>query len=107
MIMKKKNRGFTLIELMSVIIVLSLILSLCVYGVSVVIKNAKENTYTSNINNIEKMAESYLIENDNKLVYAYDDNRDVEYQCVTVNDLVENGYFKEDVYETIKKFKKC
>lgn len=98
--MKKKNRGFTLIELMSVIIVLSLILSLCVYGVSVVIKNAKENTYTSNINNIEKMAESYLIENDNKLVYAYDDDRDVEYQCVTVGNLIEQGYFKNDILDS-------
>ena len=98
--MKKKNNGFTLIELMTVIIFLALILSLSIYGISVVIRNTKDKTYSITINNIEEVSYGYAIENIYDLEWELTDDMNSEYFCFTVGDLIDTGYLDNNVVDS-------
>ena len=96
--MKKNNKGFTLIELLATIIVLSIVLGLTIYIALNAISKAKEKSYQVTINNIEKEAANYLLEMKDKLFYvSQPDNEFIEYQCITVQNLLDLGYFKNDI----------
>lgn len=95
--MKKNNKGFTLIELLAVIVVLSIVLGLTAYIAINAIANAKEKSYQVTINNIENNAGNYLIENSDKLFFISSGDGENEYQCVTIKELIELGYLKNDV----------
>jgi len=92
---KKNNKGFTLVELLAVIAILSVVLSLTVYISLDVVKSAREKSYEVTINNVEKNANTYVAENSSKIFYLTNGN--IEYQCITVNDLIEMGYLKTNV----------
>lgn len=82
---------------MVVIAVLSFVISIAMYSVTNLIKNANEKTYATTKNEIEKAASNYLIENSNRLFFVPLDNsinNDKEYQCVTVQNLVDVGFFR-------------
>ena len=97
-ITKKKNKGFTLMELLAVIAVLALIVGITLFVFSGNIKKAKENTYKVTISEIEKIASNYLIERGNELFYINDGvNSEFEYQCVSIQNLIDMGYFDNDI----------
>jgi len=98
---KKINKGFTLVELLAVIAVLSLVIGLVVFIAINVIDNAREKTYKTAINNIEAEANSYLTENSGRLFYIANDDNSYEYQCVTIQNLIDMGYFDTDVTESL------
>lgn len=83
------NKGFTLMELLAVIVILSIIGSITVYVVIGIINNAKEKGYMVTINEIEDSAKSYVIENN-----ILGNNN---YACVTVQQLIDFGYLKNDI----------
>ena len=56
------NKGFTLIELIVAIIILSLILSIGAYSIINIVKDSKEKNYETLIRSIKSGAESYAIE---------------------------------------------
>ena len=85
---------------MVVIAVLSFVISIAMYSVTNLIKNANEKTYATTKNEIEKAASNYLIENSNRLFFVPLDNsinNDKEYQCVTVQNLVDAGFLDNNV----------
>lgn len=96
------NKGFTLVELLAIILILSIILTLSVVVSTRIIKNSKEKSYQVTINNIENIANSYINENSNKLPYIQiKDGEDmIEYQCVSIKNLIDMGYFKNDVLKS-------
>lgn len=95
---RKKDVGFTLIELLSVIVVLAIITGLVVYVAINVIDSSKENTYKVTVKEIEKTADSYLIENSDRLFYvAKPETDNVEYQCIMVKTLIDSGFFDSDI----------
>lgn len=101
MFKRKKEYGFTLVELLAVVAILSLLIGIVVYVAINVINNSREKTYRVTINNIEEVADDYLMENQDRLFYvSKTDDDNLEYQCVTVQDLIENGYFKNDLFES-------
>ena len=59
----KFNKGFTLIELLSVIIILGVIGLIAIPAINKAIKNAREELYKVQINNIELGAKSWAAEN--------------------------------------------
>ena len=100
--MKNNNKGFTLVELLATIVILSLVLEITVYIALNAINKSKENSYQVTINNIEKNAENYLLENKDRLFYISQNDTDYEYQCITVQNLLDLGYLKNNIIGTSK-----
>lgn len=98
---KKKKEGFTLVELLAVIAILAVVAGFTIYVAINVINSSKEKQYTIAINEVEKNASSYLMENADRLFYLTDiNNSNVEYQCLTVENLINYGYFKSDILKS-------
>ena len=96
--MKKNNHAFTLVELLATITILGIVLSITVYVSINAVNKAKENSYKTTKSNIEKIASTYLEENGDRLFYiSKNDDTDIEYQCITIENLIDGGYFKNDV----------
>ena len=96
--MRKKDYGFTLVELLAVIAILGIVVSITVFVSIKSINKAKEKSYKTTINNIERMAGTYLEENGDRLFYiSKNDGSNIEYQCITIENLIDGGYFKKDV----------
>lgn len=98
---KKKKEGFSLVELLAVIAILAVVAGFTIYVAINVINSSKEKKYTIAINEVEKNAGSYLMENADRLFYLTDiNNSNVEYQCLTVENLINYGYFKSDILKS-------
>ncbi len=61
--MKKKNSGFTLVELLAVIVVLSIIITLVSSGIIAVMNKSRKNMAVEVRSNLEEVALTYAIEN--------------------------------------------
>lgn len=90
-----KNKGFTLVELLAVIIILGLISLVAVPAVSHLLKENKENAYESKKDMLLSQAKMYTKENRN---YLYDSDKTYNgYVCnnITVQELINTGYINE------------
>ena len=90
------NKGFTLTELLATLAVLSLVSTIVIYVAINVVNSAKNKSYLVTRNNVEKAAVSYLEENSDKIHFVKYKNN-IEYQCVTVQNLIDTNYFDKDV----------
>lgn len=101
--MKKMNRkGFTLIELLALISVLGIVSVITTYSSVNIIGSAKLKSYLASSNNVEKTSALYVVEENNNIIWKDNSiNSDLEYTCVIVKDLIESGYFKSDVLDSI------
>ena len=100
MMIKKTKRGFTLVELLATLAVLSIVLSIVVFSTSGVINNAREKSYETTINNVLVAGGNYTVENPELSEWEECDSGNCEYQCISVNELISNGYFKGDILES-------
>ena len=87
-----KKNGFTLVELLSTIVVLGLLLSLVVPFIDRTIKTSKQDLYKSQINLIEGAAK--LWGSDNK---SFLDNLNIFPYEITLGDLQDSGYLEKDI----------
>ena len=103
-----KDTGFTLIELLATIVVLTLVVGIIIFSATAYINNSKEKNYLTTKNNVVDSAEDYLIENSDRLFYVTDkDSYLIEYQCLMVKNLIDYGYFKNDILDSyVKKDRK-
>lgn len=97
---KRNNKGFTLIELLVVIAILAIISTIVIYSSVNIIGSAKEKSYLASINNIEKVAESYTLENTKEVYWNNVENSMNQYYCASVKDLIETGYFDSNILKT-------
>ena len=96
---KGSNKGFTLIEIIISIVILALFFSVLVYVLLDTVKNSKEKSYEVTINNIENIANDYVFDKMTSSDWINGDSLDYQYQCVTVQKLIDAGYFKEDILD--------
>ena len=87
-----KKKGFTLVELLAVIIILSLVLVIAVPSVNKYIKQSKEKAYDTQISTIIEAAQAYASTNPELLP-----NRENISVKVTSGQLKSAGLIKEEV----------
>lgn len=81
------KRGFTLIELILVLLLLSIIALISIPIVTGIITDSKEKTYQQQIANIETAARTYMTRNPNKLP-AEDE---LGSSCISITDMQKSG----------------
>lgn len=103
--MKKEKKGFTLIEILSVMILITLLLGVGIPGITRISTNMKEKSLNTKINLIESAATSWgesnkaLLQSENNCLI----NRET-YSCkkITVRDLIEDDYLDSENYNKIE-----
>lgn len=96
-----KKNGFTLVELLAIIAILSIIVTIVVYSVRGIFDNSKKKSFQTTINNIQTTAGDYVLENFDKINWKDGEDGDYQYQCITVQNLIDSGYFKNDILESM------
>lgn len=107
MVCMKIRNGFTLVELLAVIVILGIIIGLTVILYTEYINRTNEKIAKIEENNILNSAEAYYEEFKDTSGYikdviynSYDEDgnyRDAIYSCVKLKSIIEQGYFKNDV----------
>ena len=90
---KRKNGGFTLIELLATIVILSIVASVAIVVASEVFNKSNENTYVATTNSIVNAAGLYATEGIGLSGWQDCEDGDCQYQCISVENLVDTGHW--------------
>ena len=94
-----RSSGFTLVELLSVVVLLGALAIIVTVSTSSTLKTSKTKLTEIQIANIEKAAQMYhLKEGINESDYRYDETK----TCVNVGYLIENDYIEDEELKNIK-----
>ena len=94
--MKKNKKGFTLVELLGVIIILALIFALALPSVINILRKAEIKIDDATKKVIVDATEDYLSKNTNII------NND--YYCIKILDLIENGFIDQELLESLDSY---
>lgn len=94
---KKGKKGYTLIELLVTILIISLIVTIAGSTIVKILDTSKTQSNNISIKGIKTSASQYIYEekNEDKYWFVTDDN--IEYACTTVEVLINKGYLKQNV----------
>ena len=95
-----KNKGFTLVELLSVIVIMGVLLIIAIPGVNGISRNVKEQMFCNKTRVLEKAARLYGQD-------FYDDIIDNGLMVVSVKDLINNNLFEKEDKECETNGKPC
>lgn len=100
---KNTRKGFTMIELLAIIVILSIVSVGAFALYNNIIRNTKNNATLAAIDSIKSAAELYSKENTNDIkwiaTYESTGTKNGRYVCMTVQQLINAGFFKEDFFE--------
>ena len=103
--MNLNKKGYTLIELLAVILIIGLILVLSTYGIIKAVKSSKEKVTTLSEKSIKEAAETYATEKNDDSSYWLDiTDKENKYFCITIEELMNKGLLDKKAEST--KFKK-
>ena len=85
-----ENKGFTLIELMSVIVILTIVITMSAASVGAIMNNARKNTSKEMQNNLKEVAIMYVLDNFYLKKCSVSFSTSV-YNNGNISDLVSNG----------------
>ena len=103
--MKLNRKGYTLIELLAVILIISLIIALSIFGIIKAINSSKEKVTTLSEKSIKEAAETYATEKNDDSNYWLDiTDKENKYFCTTIEELMNKGLLDKKAEST--KFKK-
>ena len=103
--MKLNKKGYTLIELLAVILIIGLVLGFSTYGIIKAIKSSKEKVTTLSEKSIKEAAETYATEKNDDSSYWLDiTDKENKYFCTTIEELMNKGLLDKKAEST--KFKK-
>ena len=90
--MKLNRKGYTLIELLAVILIIGLILGFSTYGIINAFNTSKNKSLTISINSIKEAAETYATEKNDDSSYWLDIiDKENKYFCITIEELMNKG----------------
>ena len=90
--MKLNRKGYTLIELLAVILIISLIITLSIFGIIKAINTSKEKAATLSEKSIKEAAEQYATEKNDDNNYWLDiTDKENKYFCTTIEELMNKG----------------
>ncbi len=92
----KDNKGFTLVELLAVIVVLAIIISIAVPSTMSISKRIRKNMFCSKIDFIETQAQLYGEDRKDSFGNIKIDGKNYPGKTVTVKELVTTKYLKKD-----------
>lgn len=104
---KLNNKGFTLVELMATIVILSLVITIGAVSITSLINNAKEKNYDLLVEEIKNAVEEFYIE------CKFDSDSTISSICpplsggyyeTTLKTLVTSGFLKGNSTDNDKKF---
>lgn len=84
------NKGFTLVELLAVLILVSVIMTIAIPSIGSSMSRAKKKENASSIKILESAAEFYVSD------YKYNINDSLEQCYITINELLNNDFITED-----------
>jgi prepilin-type N-terminal cleavage/methylation domain-containing protein len=93
------KKGFTLVELLAVIVILGVLLSLVVMSVNTYLKKAKETSLNSLIKSIEETSEIYLSDHSSEYPQLNVVGSSFTFE---LEELVDNNYIKKPVIDDVK-----
>ena len=90
--MKLNRKGYTLIELLAVILIISLIIALSIFGIIKAINSSKEKAATLSEKSIKEAAETFAAEKNDDNNYWLDiTDKENKYFCITIEELMNKG----------------
>ena len=103
---KINKKGFSLIELLTTILIISLIFGTGITIITNTISTSKEKAQTLALNNIKKTANTYIEEYTNDIAWLNDENEQIKnnYSCIAISSLINKGYISSKTissYENI------
>lgn len=98
------NKGFTLVEILSVLVLIGLLFGIGVPAVSKISKNMKARSYKQKISLIEKAGELWGQDNKALLQNVTCDIDGIQYNCykITIEDLIIEDYLDSEDKSTTK-----
>ena len=103
--MNLNKKGYTLIELLAVILIIGLILVLSTYGIIKAVKSSKGKAATLSEKSIKEAAETYATEKNDDSNYWLDiTDKENKYFCITIEELMNKGLLDKKAESA--KFKK-
>lgn len=94
MLLKNKSKGFTLVELLAVIVILTIIIVIVVPTVKNTMNESKQKAYDVTVESIEEAAKSYLYMNSSLYRDEFTANG---YITIDVQLLKDEGFLKSDI----------
>ena len=95
--LKNKSHGFTLIEVLAVVVILSIVSFVGFNVFNSLINKTDSTTKHISFNNIRSAAEVYSREaRDSDWESFVSNSSNYKYTCVTVSDLINSGFFDKD-----------
>ena len=87
--MKLNKKGYTLIELLAVILIIGLVLGFSTYGIIKAIKSSKEKVTTLSEKSIKEAAETFAAEKNDDNNYWLDiTDKENKYFCITIEGFI-------------------
>ena len=98
--MKKRinNKGFTLVELLAVLVILGAIMGMAIPSITSSLERSKEKQNQSKIKMIESYAELYVNDHKNTIYNNLDSNGSCH---IPINILKDNGYLTDDADKSV------
>ena len=93
------RKGFTLVELLGVIVIIGLIVGLSTFGIIRVYNNSKEKSISLSRNSVLEAARIFASEKTNdedRWIYKNTSGEDYTYFCMTVKELINNGLLDKE-----------
>lgn len=93
MIMERKEKGFTLVELLAVIVILAILALIAVPNVSSLVRKSKTNMFCKKVESIEAAAKNYAQDN---FTDSLTEEETIIVDKIPLGVLVEKGYLNKD-----------